>query len=1100
MGCLIDNPFFYMKRLPLLFFSLTIAYACSNNSSPKLFEKVEGVKTGISFVNELHYTEELNPYTYRNFFNGAGVALGDINNDGLLDIFFTGNMVENKLYLNKGNWKFEDITKKAGATGDGFWATGATFVDINSDGWLDLYICKSGPPSDEPGRSNELLINQKDGTFKNAAKEYGLDFKGLSVHAAFFDYDRDGDLDCYLLTNSFRSVGVGQEIIENQRRIPSADNAGNKLLRNDDGLFTDVTQDAGIYNSDIGFGLGITLSDYNQDSWPDIFISNDFFERDYLYINNQDGTFSEQSENYFQSLSMGSMGADASDLNNDGLPEIMVTEMLPSTLPRRKTKATYESWDKYSLNTSKGYYHQFPRNVLQRNVGNGQFLEIGRFAGVAATEWSWGTLIFDADNDGLNDIFVSNGIFKDLLDRDYLNYMANEERIRSMIKNDQDVITNLIDVMPSKPVVNAMFKNQGDFQFENISETAGLQDETFSNGSAYGDLDNDGDLDLVINNVNMPAFIYRNNTDSTINRSLQVSLRSANSKNYFAIGAYVQGWVNGEHHSAYNFPSRGFQSSVDPKTHLGIGNYTRLDSVKVSWPNGAVTRLENVETNKTLFLEQPETDIASKHSLGETQASLQLSESLIEYEHVENQFVDFDRERLLLEMYQNEGPAMAIADVNGDGVEDFFIGGSKDIAGQLFLSRNNTFYQKETQVFLDDKISEDMSAVFFDADSDGDQDLYVTSGGRAFSRSSSALMDRLYLNDGEGNFTKSPQALPFTNYYSNSTVSAGDFDSDGDIDLFIGERFDPFTYGESGRAFLFQNDGNGRFVDVTDQLAPDLLEPGMITASTWTDIDNDGDLDLILAGDWMPVQVFENNSGKLSRSDKIQSLRGWWHNIHLADIDGDGDMDILAGNHGENTFLKPGTRMYVSDFDQNGTKEQIFCEKIDGKYYPLVDKDELIRQIPSLKKQLVYFEDYAEKSIDQLFPAEVLKNAKVYEVDERRTGVFYNNGGVFSFKPLPKEAQYSPVYAFEVDNFNGDQLPDLILGGNQYLVKPQFGRYDGLKGLILFGSSNGFSSNKLEFLKIDGQIRHIKKTTINEEEKYLFIVNNGSLLTYEKKD
>lgn len=1088
-----------MKKIVIPFFILAVLASCSKQKDTPLFEKINANQSGINFANQLSYTEELNPYTYRNFFNGGGVSLGDINNDGLLDIFFSGNMVENKLYLNKGNWQFEDISQQSGTAGSNFWATGSTFVDINNDGWLDLYICISGPPSDQPGRSNQLFINQKDGTFKEAAKDYGLDFKGLSVHAAFFDYDRDGDLDCYLLTNSFRSVGVGQEIIQDQRNTPSADNAGNKLLRNDGDIFVDVTNDAGIFNSDIGFGLGITLSDYNQDGWPDIFVSNDFFEKDYLYINNQDGTFSEKSENYFESLSMGSMGADASDLNNDGLPEIMVTEMLPATLPRRKTKATYESWDKYSLNTSKGYYHQFPRNVLQRNVGNGQFLEIGRLAGVAATEWSWGTLIFDSDNDGKNDIFISNGIYKDLLDRDYLNYMANEERIRSMIQNDEDVITRLIDVMPSKPVMNALFKNKGEFQFEDISQVAGLEDETFSNGSAYGDLDNDGDLDLVINNVNMPALVYKNNSDTLSHRSIQIKLTAAQTENQFAIGAYVQAWSDSLNFSAYNFPSRGFQSSIDPKIHLGLGNTKTLDSLRVTWPNGTTTLLENVSTNQLLELDQSQGTFEQIITNNENSASLSLADKLINYTHTENQFVDFDRERLLIEMFQNEGPAMAIADVNGDGIGDVFIGGAKDISAQLFVSNNDKLVLAQNAAFETDKISEDISAVFFDADNDGDQDLYVTSGGRAFSRISSALMDRLYLNNGSGEFTKSSQTLPFTNYYSNSTVSAGDFDGDGDQDLFIGERFDPFTYGESGRAFLFQNDGKGKFTDLTTQVAPALLEIGMLTSSAWTDIDGDNDLDLILAGDWMPLQIFMNNgNGQLVRSENLPSLSGWWHTIKVTDIDNDGDLDIIAGNHGENTFLSSRTRMYVNDFDKNGSKEQIYCEEINGKYYPIVDKDELIKQIPSLKKQLVFFEDYANKSIDELFNPEVLAETKVYEVQERRTGIFMNNSGKFEFKPLPKEAQYSPIYALDVDDIDEDGIPDLLLGGNQYLVKPQFGRYDGLKGLILFGSKSGFSSNKLEFLNIDGQIRHIKKTTINGKEKYLFVINNGPLLTYEK--
>ncbi|WP_420384796.1 VCBS repeat-containing protein [Roseivirga sp.] len=1090
-----------MKKTVILFFALAFIWSCSDRKNATLFEKVDPQKSGITFTNTLDYSEELNPYTYRNFFNGGGVALGDINNDGLLDIFFSGNIVENKLYLNKGNWQFEDITEQAGATGSEFWSTGATFVDINADGWLDLYICKSGPPSDKAGRKNELLINQQDGTFKEAAAEYGLDFNGLSTHAAFFDYDKDGDLDCYLLTNSFKSVGIGQEIIQGQREIPSADNAGNKLLRNDNGFFTDVSREAGIYNSDIGFGLGITLSDYNQDSWPDIFVSNDFFEKDYLYINNQDGTFSEQSEDYFESLSMGSMGADASDLNNDGLPEIMVTEMLPSTLSRRKTKATYESWDKYSLNTSKGYYHQFPRNVLQRNVGDGQFLEIGRFAGVSATEWSWGTLIFDSNNDGLNDIFVSNGIYKDLLDRDYLNYMADEERIRSMIRNDEDVITSLIDVMPSKPVRNALFKNKGDFEFENISETEGLEEETFSNGSAYGDLDNDGDLDLIINNVNMPAFVYRNNTDTLNNRSLRLALRDPKSGNKLAVGSFVQAWSGDLHYSAYSFPSRGFQSSVDPRIHIGVGSNQFLDSMRITWPDGTMSTYENVASNQLHEITKPEvTTLPKLNRSGSSGKALQKAEDIIKYTHEENLFVDFDRERLLLEMYQNEGPAIAMGDINGDQINDLFVGGAKNISGMFFLSQNGSYVETESAALTESEISEDVAATFFDADGDGDQDLYVTSGGRAFSPSSSALMDRLYLNDGKGNFSISPYALPFTKYYSNSTVSAGDFDNDGDLDLFIGERFDPFTYGEGGRAFLFENDGKGQFTDITENVAPELLTAGMITSSAWSDIDGDNDLDLILAGDWMPVQIFENNNGKLEKSESIQPLRGWWHTLKVADVDGDGDLDIIAGNHGENSFLKSGTRMYINDYDQNGTKEQIFCENIDGKYYPIVDKDELIRQIPSLKKQLVYFEDYADKSIDQLFTKEVLANTKIYEVDERRTGIFYNENGQFTFKALPKEAQYGPVYAIETDDLNNDDETDIILGGNQYLVKPQFGRYDALKGLILFGSKDGFNSSRLEFLNIDGQIRHIKKTSFNGKDKYLFIINNGPLLTYEKKN
>lgn len=1088
-----------MKNFLFTTFLTLILFSCQQENQETLFQKVIPTDSGIDFVNQLDYTEELNPYTYRNFFNGGGVALGDINNDGLLDIFFSGNIVSNKLYLNQGDWKFKDITAHAGVADSQFWSTGVTFVDINADGWLDIYVCKSGPPSDDPRRRNSLYINQKDGSFQEEAAKYNLDFSGLATQAAFFDYDKDGDLDCYLLTNSFKSVGIGQEIIRGQREVPSEDNAGNKLLRNDNGQFIDVTLEAGIFTSDIGFGLGITLADYNQDNWPDIFISNDFYEKDYLYINDQDGTFSEESESYFESLSMGSMGADASDLNNDGLPEIMVTEMLPSTLSRKKTKATYESWDKYSLNTSKGYYHQFPRNVLQRNVGNGQFLEIGRLAGVAATEWSWGTLIFDANNDGLNDIFVSNGIYKDLLDRDYLNYMANEEQIRSMIENEEDVITKLIDVMPSKAVVNQLFQNKGNFEFESISESAGLEEPTFSNGSAYGDLDNDGDLDLVINNVNMPAFVYQNNTDSSTNHSLRFKLSSEDTGNTFAIGTMIKAWANNMQFSVSNFPSKGFQSSVDPKVHLGLGSIEEVDSIQIIWPNGTTTRLENIKTNQLVSLEEPEKSELNMEKVPFKNRFLTQTDPVIDYVHDENLFVDFDRERLLTEMYQNEGPAMAQVDLNGDRIEDFYLGGSRDQAGQIFLSNGSGYESIEQSNFELDKISEDIDAVFFDADQDNDMDLYVVSGGRSYSRSSSALMDRLYLNDGSNNFSKSTLNLPFTNYHSNGTVSAADYDKDGDQDLFIGERFDAFTYGTGGRGFLFKNNGQGQFTDATSE-TPAFLELGMITDSQWSDIDKDGDMDLVVSTDWSSVHLFVNENGSLIKSDQIEKIRGWWKKILVEDIDNDGDLDIVVGNHGENSFFQSKTRMYISDFDQNGTKEQIICENIDGKYYPIIDKDELIKQLPSLKKQLVYFEDYADKTINELFPKEVLDQAIVFEVDERRSGIFYNEKGKFSFKELPKEAQYGPVYAIETDDIDGDGFTDLILGGNQYLVKPQFGRYDALKGLILFGSETGFNSQKLEFLNIDGQIRQIKKLTIKDAKKYLFIINNGSLLTYEKEN
>jgi len=565
-----------------------------DKSSDTLFTEISE-QAGIEFNNNLTYTEEFNPYTYRNFFNGAGVALGDVNNDGLLDIYFTGNLVDNKLFLNKGDNQFEDVTITAGVACPNVWSSGATFVDINGDDLLDLYVCKSGKPGGA-NRHNELFINNGDLTFTESANEYNLDIEGLSTHAAFFDYDKDGDLDVYILTNSGKAVGVGFDLVKDQREIPDP-NGGNKFLRNDGDTFTDITLEAGIYSSEIGFGLGITLGDFNNDSWTDIFVSNDFFEKDYLYINNTQGGFDESGELYFESMSMGSMGADMADLNNDGLQEIMVTEMLPRTLSRQRTKTMFENWNKYQAAVNKGYHHQFSRNVLQRNTGNNHFLEIGRYAGVAASEWSWGALMFDMNNDGLRDIFISNGIAKDLLDRDYLNFMANADAVRQMIKEDKNVIEELLSKIPSERVSNSALINQGQFQFKDAASNLGLAAPTFSSGSAYGDLDNDGDLDLVVNNIDAASSIFLNNSDTSNHRSIQFNLKGEK-LNKNAVGSRVSVWSQGAVYYAEKFPSRGFQSSVSHNLTFGVGNCSVIDSLKITWTNGTNSIFKNLKTNK----------------------------------------------------------------------------------------------------------------------------------------------------------------------------------------------------------------------------------------------------------------------------------------------------------------------------------------------------------------------------------------------------------------------------------------------------------------------------------------------------------------------
>ncbi|WP_299529608.1 VCBS repeat-containing protein [Ulvibacterium sp.] len=1061
---------------------------------------------GISFENSLTYDEEFNPYLYRNFYNGGGVAIGDINNDGLEDIYFTGNMVDNKLYLNRGNWQFEDITARAGVACPDVWSTGASFVDINQDGYLDLYVCKSGKPQGN-NRYNELFINNgpsKDSgqiTFTESAKEYGLDIEGLSVHAAFFDYDKDGDLDAYILNNSLRSVGAF-DLVKDQRNIPDESGNGNKFLRNDNGLFTEITQEAGVFSSKIGFGLGITLGDFNQDNWTDIFISNDFFERDYLYINNTQGGFTEELENYFQSISMGSMGADLADLDNDLLSELIVTEMLPENLERQKTKTLFESWDKYTMARNQGYFHQFARNTLQKNLGDRQFAETGRLAGISGSEWSWGALLFDMDNNGLRDIFISNGIYKDLLDRDYLAYQANEETVKSRIrKNEKNVITSLIDAMPSQAVPNAAYSNQGNLIFQKKSDEWGLGTPSFSNGSAYGDLDNDGDLDLVINNVNMPSFVYENTTDTLTHRSITLKLMDSTNRLPIIGAKATIKYGNNNYVSGENYVSRGFQSSVPHGVHLGMGNTKKVDSLWIQWPCGTVSKYTDLTSNKTYSFKQPicpngSLPVRSFKKLSPT--ILGETIPLFDFEHEENNYVDFNNERLLPQMNSNEGPAFAMADVNKDGKLDFFVGGAKNQTGRLFIS-SPTGYQETDVPFVQDAGSEDTDALFFDGDNDGDLDLYVCHGGKAFSPYSVALNDAYYQND-QGTFAKSKTSLQFSKTFSSSTVAASDYDKDGDIDLFVGERYKTNLYGLPGTGHLLENNGDGTFKTLEED---GFVNLGMITNAQWGDLDNDGWEDLVVLGEWMPIKVFLNKEGILvdkTEAFGIEDSSGLWTALEIIDIDNDGDLDIIAGNIGQNSFFRPQMKMFVHDFDGNGFQEQIICQFLDGRYYPIADKDELISQIPDLKKKLLYYKDYAKADIFSIFPKEELKNVFSLDLQVVESMVFFNDNGKLNAKSLPHEAQYAPIYAINASDIDADGYVDLFLGGNQYLVKPQFGRYDASAGWAIFGphKSNDINNRTIP-LRIEGQIRSLN--WVDEEDRKILtaMINDEKTKFYEFK-
>ncbi len=1055
---------------------------------------------GIDFNNLLTYDEEFNPYIYRNFYNGGGVALGDINNDGLVDIYLTGNMVDNKLYLNLGNWKFEDITIPAGVACSNVWSSGATFADINNDGFLDIYVCKAGKPGGA-NRHNELFINNGDLTFTEMSKEYGLNIEGLSVHSAFFDFDKDGDLDVYVLNNSLRSIG-GFDLVENLREIPEEGANGNMFLRNDNGKFKDISLDAGIYTSKIGFGLGITLGDFNNDNWIDIYISNDFFERDYLYINDKKGGFTENLEAYFKSISMGAMGADYADLNNDMLPELMVTEMLPEADERKKTKTLFESWDTQQMAVKSGYFYQYGRNTLQHNLGNKTFLEVGRQASVSATDWSWGALIFDMDNDGLKDIFVSNGIYKDLLDRDYLSYDANETAIKSKInQNEKNVITSLINKMPSKPVPNAAFQNQGNLRFQNKNIEWGLGTPSFSNGSAYGDLDNDGDLDLVINNVNMPAHIYENKTDTLTHRSIKLILVDPeNRSNVLGAKATIKssGQVVGY---GENFVSRGFQSSVPYGIHFGVGDLQMIDSLIVEWPNGTTTRVDNIVTNKSYKLVPPKQNhknISPSNIKVESQGIVAEIDPLFNFTHKKNRYNDFDNERLLTNMNSNEGPAMAIADINDDGKEDFFLGGGKNQSGKLFLSKGIGFEEIDLP-FKDDAGSEDTAALFFDGDGDGDLDLYVCHGGKAFSPYAIALHDAYYRND-QNKFTK-PEIQPqFRQPISSSVVKSADYDNDGDQDLFVGERYKTNLYGSPGSGYILENNGTGQFKARSEPLLKDL---GMITGAEWKDINNDGWMDLIVVGEWMPIKVFLNSNGKLTdESDALGLSRtaGLWTALKITDIDNDGDFDILAGNMGLNSLYETKMKMFIADFDGNGFKEQILTKFINGKYYPIVDKDELVSQIPSLKKSLLYYAEYAQAHMSSIFTDLQIKNALQLELDMVESTIFFNENGKFKAVPLPAKIQYSPIYAIATDDINKDGYQDLSFGGNQYLVKPQFGKFDASEGWVIFGPclNNGTEPNVYP-LFIDGEIRHLSWIECNGEKILIVTKNNENTSFYEIK-
>ncbi|WP_225876766.1 FG-GAP-like repeat-containing protein [Flavobacterium muglaense] len=1102
------NTTYTMLNRSILFFLLSLLFvSCSKENTENknaLFSKMETAQTGINFINEVKNGEDMNIFKYRNFYNGGGVAIGDINNDGLSDIYFTSNLGTNKLYLNKGNFKFEDISKKAGVEGTKSWSTGVVMVDLNGDGFLDIYVCNAGNITGD-NQKNELFINNGNGTFTDKAEQYNLADTGITTHAAFFDYDKDGDLDCYILNNSF--IPVSSLNYSNKRELRDKDwdvadilkGGGDRLLRNDQGKFVDVSKESGIYGSLIGFGLGVTVGDVNGDLYPDIYISNDFYERDYLYINNKNGTFTEQIEGWTSHISQSSMGADMADVNNDGKADIFVTDMLPEGDERLKNTTSFENYDLYLRKLNLDFFNQYMENTLQINNGNNQFLEVANYAGVSKTDWSWGALMFDMDNDGYKDIYVCNGIYHDLTNQDFVDFFANEFMQKMVVTGKKEQIETIINRMPSSPIPNYAFKNNANLTFTNEAQNWGLSTPSFSNGAAYGDLDNDGDLDLIVNNVNMEAFVYKNNSDKNKdNHFVKVKLKGDN-LNKFGVGSVVELFSGSEIMRQELIPSRGFQSSIDYVMAFGIGT-KKIDSLQVIWPNGKFQTINKVVNNTTLNLNITD---AKLNYVPKTDKSTPLftEKKSTFIAHKENDYIDFDYEGLISKELSQEGPSLAVGDINGDGNEDLFIGGAKGAAGKIYMNKGNDSFAATSQVDLDSDLNyEDTAASFFDADGDGDLDLLVGSGGNERADQAN-YKNRLYLNNGKGSFTKSKTVVPTTNN-NVSVIAAYDFDNDGDVDVFIGSRSVPGVYGINPKHLILENDGKGNFTNVTEKVAFKLTEVGMVTDAVWEDVDNDSKKDLILVGDWMAPKIFKNTGRRLADfKSNLSDYSGFWNAVSCVDLNNDGKKDFILGNKGTNTNYKATKdkpmRLFVNDFDNNGTIEQIATRLIDDKDLPLNLKQDITKQIPMVKKKNLSYADYAKKSFQELFAKEVVDNTIKKEATIQETVIAINKGnGQFEIKILPKEVQFSSVNTICTMDVNKDGVLDILLGGNQYEFKPQFSRLDSNYGSLLLGNKNGtyswvpYSESGF-FMK--GEVKHLRTIkNANNSISVVAVINDQS--------
>lgn len=1116
----------------LLFLSLGIFFcACSSDTTdqstpvniddpipqapaydgPARFSLVSPDQSGVNFSNLINETYDYNILNFEYLYNGGGVAIGDINNDGLPDLYFTGTFIPNKLYLNKGNLQFEDITDAAGvAAADGF-KTGVTMVDINADGWLDIYVCRTSK-ADDGNKDNRLFLNNKNNTFTESAAKFGLKDNSNSNHANFFDYDLDGDLDLYLLNHrlGFKDAtrmrlqqnpdGTTTRLIDPQSPFES-----DRLYRNNgNGSFTEVTEKAGLSNS--AFGLSATVSDLNADGYPDIYVANDYIEPDYVYINNGNGTFTDRYAEYLRHSSQNSMGCDIADFNNDGLVDIVVLDMVAEEHTRYKKLMNVMQLERYNALVQYGYGHQAGRNMLQLNNGNGSFSEIGQLAGMAATDWSWGALFADFDNDGYKDLYIGNGYKRDVTNLDYMTYLRDSiERSGGVNQKRYPDLNEFLKIIPSTPLQNYMFRNRKDFTFEQVADAWGLPEKSFSNGSAYGDLDGDGDIDLVVNNIGDPSFVYENKSAGISGSNyLQVNLQGPK-KNTFGVGTKITVAYSDVSQFQELTPTRGFFSSSQHLVHFGLGSQTDGITVEVTWPDGKGERRSNVSSNQKLDfkyadakkLDQPIVKQAPPIFEEATQALG------IDYVHEENEYQDFNRERLIPHQLSKFGPKIAVGDVNGDGREDFFIGGAMQSAGALFIqSASGTFSRVSGNTWEGDKKYEDVDAVFLDADGDKDLDLYVVSGGAAANPGSDIFQDRLYLNDGQGAFSKSDGLPKFAD--SGACVSAMDFDGDGDTDIFVGGRLTPGAYPSIPNSHLLQNDG-GTFTDVSAQVSPVLAQAGMFTDLLWVDLNGDQKAELVTAGEWMPISVFSYDGQAFRNTTaqhNLQHRSGWWNCLQAADFDGDGDLDLAAGNLGTNTRLRTSVNapltIFAKDFDNNKQIDPIMAYSHQGKLYPFAGRDQLAKQVPKVKKKFPRYAKYANAPIEEVFSKEELKDAQKMDARILHTCYFENTGGgKMKLKVLPTEAQFAPATTLFSDDFDKDGHTDLLLAGNTSTAEPESGVYDAGNGVLLKGDGKGgfsFVGNKRSGLWASGEARDVQSIQLADGKRALLVSNNDGAL------